>query len=837
VQFFFRQVVRYAQRHKLLALINILSIALGVAVFLAVQIANRSAVAAFEAGVDLVAGRAEIEARGVFPDQTWPRLSKLPGITAATPLVEGTVTLPDLPDEYLHIIGLDPFTNGPFQTFKLKDWRLETRGNNWFGNPESIVIAKGFANRHQLKAGDRLRVRVNEKVVDLQVTSILEAADVDTHLAAMDIGWAQELFGKNGQLSAVLFRVSDPKNPESVIQEIRRIVPPDVSVEPPSQRSVQVAKMLAGFQLNLTALSMVSLLVGMFLVYNTITASVARRRLEIGIMRCVGTSRRRVQWLFLGEALLYGICGAFLGCVAGVVLSNYLIGVVARTVSNLYILTSVEHFTVPLWELPFVFLLGTGTAVLGAWLPARSAADLPPLQALNPGLAATRPRWSDLRWVLLSLVSAGLGCLTGWIALTVFRPAGFAAAFFILTAACLLAPSVTGWVGLLVARIGLLPRLIRLAGNNFARSINRHAVAVAAVGAAVAMLVSVSVMIYSFRVTVTRWVDRRLVADIFLSPAANEIVGFENYLSPALITFVRGVPGIEYLDFFRDQTVRCNGESVSLAVVGGSTRNTPEFVGGDSQRKYQQFFTNDVVIASEPLARRLHLRGGEKVVLATPNGDRAFQVAGVFYDYTRDAGLLMMQAANFQRYWHDDRFNSLAIYLRPGASTEQTIEHIRSHYPGADAYAIRSNRDLRTLVTKIFDQTFAITYVLRFVASIVAVSGITLNLVVLIKERERETGVLRSIGVSRIGMSFLVMGESGLVALSALVLGLIGGVGLSYVLTEVINKAFFGWTIPVAWPARELVTIPLLVLSAAFLAGLFPAWQVAKIPIIEMVRE
>jgi putative ABC transport system permease protein len=835
--FFLRQIFRYARRHKLLALINVVSIGLGVAVFLAVQIANRSAIGAFEAGVDLVAGRAHLEARGNFPDQTWPKLRTVRGVIAATPLVERTVTLPDFPGEYLHIVGLDPFTNGPFETLKVKNWNAETAAETWFGRPDSIVVAQSFAERYHLKPGDHIRASFAEKTADLQIGSILEAGDVDLHLAAMDVGWAQELFGMAGQLTAVLFRVSDPKDSDPVREEIGKIVPGDVAVQAPDQRSTQVAKMLAGFQLNLTALSLVSLLVGLFLVYNTVTASAVRRQHEIGIMRSVGMTRAQVQWIFLGEAALYGTAGSILGCLGGIVLSNSLVKIVSKTVTNLYILTSIEHFQVPLWEVPLVFILGIGTALVGAWVPARNAGYLPPLQALNIGLAPTKASRSDLWSVFLSLVSAALAYGTGIAALAGYRPAGFAAAFFTLAFACFLAPNVTALLGKLIERLGVLPRLVRLTGSNFNRSVHRHAVAVAAVAAAVAMLVSVSVMINSFRVTVTRWVNRRLVADIFLSPASNEIVGFENFLSPAVISFVRTLPGVASLDFYRDQAVRCNGEPTSMGVIVGSKQNAPDFVGGNNREKYSQFYDKDTIIVSEPLARKMGLKEGGQAVLTTPVGERRFRIAGVFYDYTRDAGLILMQAANFERYWHDDRVNSMAIYLQPNTSVGNTINAIRTHYPEAGSYAVRSNRDLRTLVSEIFNQTFAITYILRLVALVVAAGGITLNLIVLIKERQRENGVLRSIGLSRFGLGLLVVGEAGLVGVSALIVGILGGVGLAFVLTEVINKAFFGWTIPLSWPVGELLLIPLIILPVAFLAGLFPAWQSARTPIIEVIRD
>src|ERR1700719_697483 len=238
--------MRYALRHKALALINILSVALGVSTFLAVQIANRSATSAFRAGIDVVAGRANIEVRGTLDDRLFPQLQKIQGITAATPLVERVVTLPDWPGEYLHVLGVDPFTNSTFENFKVnKSGKDPFDTDAWFGNPRSLTVAQKFADAHQLKRGDPVRVKFGEREVDLVLSSVLEAKDGDAHFAAMDIGWAQELFGFQGMLTGVLFQISDPNNPEPVRQRIRELVPPAGVVQEPGDRSGQVAPLLS----------------------------------------------------------------------------------------------------------------------------------------------------------------------------------------------------------------------------------------------------------------------------------------------------------------------------------------------------------------------------------------------------------------------------------------------------------------------------------------------------------------------------------------------------------------------------------------------------------------
>jgi putative ABC transport system permease protein len=837
VRFFIQHVVRYALRHKVLGVINILSVALGISTYLAVQIANRSATAAFRAGIDVVAGRANVEVRGSLNDRLFPELQKIPGVIAATPLVERVVTLPDWPGEYLHVVGVDPFTNSTFENFKVSKSGSESfDADAWFGDPRSLTVAKKFADSHQLKRGDSIRVKFGEREVDLILSSILEAKDGDGRFAAMDIGWAQELFDLPGKLTGVLFRISDPSNPEPVRERIRRLVPPDAVVQEPGARSSQVEQLLSGFALNLTALSMISLLVGVFLIYNTVTASVVRRRSEVGILRALGASRAKVRWLFLGEAGLYGLIGSILGCVGGVLMSNFLVGAVSRTVTNLYVLTSIDHFYLPFWQLPLVLVAGMGSVLVGAFIPANAGANLPPLRALNMGVLIERSERPRRSWIILSGACLLAAVAASELALGGFRSAGFAAAFFTLIGFCCLAPYVTHQFGTWAGET-FRPRLLpRLAARNLVRSLYRHAITVAALASALAMLVSVSIMIYSFRRTIDRWLEHRLVADLFVAPAANEVVGFENFIPDEFIKFLRSRPEVEMIDTFRYLTATVNGVPTSMAAVTGTKRNIPDFIGGNSNEKYEAFQEPDRVTISEPLSHRSKVNLGDTVTIATPLGPHEFKVAGIFYDYSRDSGIMLIQRANFEKFWHDSRINSLALYLRPGTDVEKLIGSIRTGYPAAGDYSLYSNRALRGAVVEVFNQTFAVTHILRVIAVLVAVIGIALNFTVLVKEREREIGTLRAVGVSRRQVCGLIIWESVLLGIVAVLLGIVTGIALSVVLTEVINKAFFGWTIPLQIPWDQLLWTPVWLLPAAVLASLLPATQSSRRNIIDTVR-
>ena len=360
-------VLRHLRRHPLLAALNILSVALGVAVYLATQIANQSANRAFAATVDMVAGKAELQITapaGNLPETVLPMAANAPGVSAATPLVRGLVTLPDFPGEYLEIFGIDIFTNEPFRTFDPAGFDAgEFDLQRWLGVAGTIAVTEEFVAKHKLKAGDKLRVRLNVVDHELEVGFILRSEGTfDPHFAAMDIGWAQELFGRRGTLSAIQLRLANPRDREKVISELRQVLPKDAKVAAPAQRTEEIEKMLSGFELNLSAMSLLSLVVGMFLIYNTVSASVVRRRREIGILRSLGVTRHEVRALFLGEAIVLGAFGALLGLAGGLLLAQFLVGAVAETISSLYVLVNVRQLALNPWTFVIAW---TGRSPIG----------------------------------------------------------------------------------------------------------------------------------------------------------------------------------------------------------------------------------------------------------------------------------------------------------------------------------------------------------------------------------------------------------------------------------------------------------------------------------------
>jgi putative ABC transport system permease protein len=850
---FWWHAVRDLQRHRLLGALNVLSVALGVAVYLAIQIANHSAHQSFAAGIDVVAGKAQLEVRGDVDETLWPLVARQPGVKAVTGLVEGLLTFPEWPGEYAHVLGVEVFSGEPFRTFELKGGGAIGTSDRWLAEGGQLALSGDFAAKHGVKIGDRLRVLVNSEIKTVTVSSLLQshedAGSLTANFAAMDIGWAQEFFHRQGHLSSLQVLVDDPAHTAEVAAAINRVLPPNLRAEAPRQRSLQIEHMLAAFQLNLTALSMVSLLVGVFLVYNTISASVARRRVEIGILRALGATRGEVRCLYLGEACVFGILGVILGQIGGVLLARVLIGAVAKTVSSLYVLLSIDRTWLAPWQFFLAILFGLAAVIAGAWLPAGEAARVDPVQALSLGshgeiAVARMPRRA---WA--GLVLLGLALVSSWLALHGRSPVwSFVAAFFVLAGFSLFAPAVT-WISAGLAtrwrRAGII---WQLAAGHLRQSIHRNAVTAAALAAAIAMSVGLMVMIHSFRSSVDQWVNRGIVADLFIAPASNEIVGFDAAVPPAAITWLRARPEVRGVDTIRE--LRCafktssgqNGtesadQTARLTVVGGEYRHNLTFLGGGDERKMNRVFHEGSVAVSEPFARRFGVREGDKLQLISPRGPAEFLVAGVYSDYTRDEGVILMARPSFDRWWNDPMVESLAVFLQPGASSDAVSDAFRHQFSGSGEFAIYSNRGLRARILTIFDQTFAVTYVLRTVAIIVAVAGIFLSMTTLAAERAREIGVFRAVGATRVQVQRALMTEAGMIGAVATLLGLAAGLLLAVVLTWVVNPAFFGWTIAFQLPWSSLCLTPLWIIPSAILAAWYPAWRASHSSVAAALRE
>jgi putative ABC transport system permease protein len=654
----------------------------------------------------------------------------------------------------------------------------------------------------------------------------------------MDIANVQENFlhvGKLGRISALLRPGADFA---AVTARLRSEMPPGTLVQAPERRNRQIERMLAAFQLNLTALSLISLLVGMFLIYNTVAASVVRRRHEIGVLRALGLGRLQVQALFLAEALVLGLAGAALGLVMGVVLAGQLVGAVSRTLTSLYILTSIQDLFVSPGAVLMALALCLGAVLLAAWFPAREAATIAPVEALAVGHLEEKSARGLARWTWLGAGLLLLAAILARISLTVGPNwLSFGAALFTLLGFAFFTPAVATFFPHAVHPPWLMARL---AVGHFAQSLHRNSVTIASLVVALAMVVGISTMIFSFRTTVEEWLNRSIQSDLVIAPAANLLVGNREFIRPEVEKIVSALPHVK-VDSFRELRVMISGQWVKLVTVRlGITRDIERltFTQGDPDAAFDAAMHHNAILVSEPFRRRFHLGLGDSLTLDTPSGPHTFKIAGVYLDYTTEGGVVLVDWPVFQEFWHDTSINGIGLYIdkKSGVAPDELQARLRPLLAPYGDYLIKSNSELREQVFRIFDQTFSVTYILQTIGIIVSALGIFLSLTILVTERRREISILRAIGASRRQIEALVLWEAGMIGLLGALLGTMSGLVLAAVLSYVINVSFFGWTISWATPWGLLLSLPVVVVVAALVAGFAPARQAARLDIADGVK-
>jgi putative ABC transport system permease protein len=842
--------LRHAARAPGLALLGALGIALGVAVFVAVQVANRTVVRTFTATVDAIAGRSNLEITGGssgLPDTLYPAVRRLPGIEAATPLLLAHVELPDYAGHSAELVGVDSFSNHPFRSYAIAGYESEAAVSEpahapnaeflqWMADPRGALVPDRFARALGIRAGDSLRILVGAKLDTLVIHRLIrfEGALERTgqSLLLLDLAAAQEVSGKVGRIDRIDLIAAQPESAAAVLPAALAGsgLPGDALVRRPQARIAQVETMLAAFRLNLTALSLVSLFVGMFLISNTAITTVVRRRWEIGVLRALGAPGRLIRNLALIETGVLSIVGVAAGLGLGVLLARVVLGSIARTVSALYIQVAVRELFVEPGDLALAGAVGLGAAAVAAWAPAQEAMQIEPERVLAEGRYPARRRLRTGRLLALSGVAYALAAGIAASRLSARHPfAGFAAALLILLAGALAAPAAAAGLAVAVARAAPTSVSLRLAAGALRTALPRAAVTVAALGSALAMAIGVSIMIESFRRTVDLWVSQTVRADLYVAPAAaGQRTGgvTDPTLSPEVVAAAQRLPGLRALDQLRRFELVVDGKRER----GGAVRfdvlaqeSTFLFRKGDARSILKLAADRDAILISEPFARHHRLAEGDTLRVDTPSGPAAFPIAGVFYDYSSDAGIVLIDWSLYRRWWRDPAINSLAFYLEDPAAAAQVRAAFLQEVGPAHALLIRSHRDIREAALAQFDQTFAVTMTLKLITLIVAMAGVFFALTVSVAERRAEFGILRAVGAAGAQVRRVVLGEALLIGLASLAVGAVTGIGLALLLVFVINKQFFGWTILWILTPRPLIEALAVVTGASLLAAWLPS--------------
>jgi len=849
--------LRNFKRHPWRFVAVLFGIALGAAVFTSIRLAVDASLVSFENSMSLLAGEADLivtRPGGEVPEHLVAVLAAQPGVRAAAPVVSRYVQSPGRPDEPFLLLGIDPI-----QDSALRQWRPAMASGAgdlpWLDlmqKPRSLVLARPLAEALGLGPGDRrLRLEYLRQAVTFTVLDVLAPeglALVDGGLVALaDIATVQEFIGGQGFVDRIDLKLA-PGARADQIQALERLLPVGVVLEPPAGLGSTGDAMLKAYQLNLSLLSFIALFVGSFLVYSLVSINAASRRRELAVLRALGGSSQLVFFLVLGEGLLFGLLGWLLAIPIGAVLVRYMVQAVSGTISHLFARVSVEALVLSPWEIGLSLAVTLLVCLAAAYEPARASTRVAPREAmflddppsLRPGGGNRAALW-------------GLGLiLVSWPLSRVVWPqgvptGGYLAALALVLGFALLGPRLLRGLGT------RLPPLLRRAagepaflGGRFMRDAGKRAsVAVGALVTAMALFVALTIMVHSFRQTVTLWINQTLAGDLFLRGRMAGYNQFRDALPDRVVVGLRGLSGNFDLAPSRLLALKYRGFPYQLEAIDTDLllrHGRFLLIHGRPGEAAARLQAGQGVLVSEGFANQTGL--GLGCLFRVTLGDRtiALPVVGVHRDYRTQGGIVTMDLAAFQRLTGDTSWSGVRFFVKDKAGdVEAEVRRLRAEILaccGQDyALEIISGRTIRHEILVIFDETFAITVVLLAISLLVAGLGITTTLTVLVLERIRLLNTMTAVGASAWQIRFMIFWEAMLMVLTGEALGLVCGFFLSYLLIFVINRVSFGWTFLYRLDAEALALSLPLILATALIAALPATWIALKAPPALVLKE
>jgi putative ABC transport system permease protein len=847
LKLFYRLLVRPLFREPARLALIVLAVALGVAVVLAIDLAGNAAAGSFHSSMETLAGDSDLEivASGGVPESVVGTLAIQPFSIRVSPRMEDSAVVTES-KQTLPLIGLDLVTEGSRYISQSVASDLTSGQSNFENNtlrfleePTSVWVGASLKK----KPGDSLELLVNDQTILCTVRGVYADSDGNENAILMDLAGAQRALHRYGRVDRILLKVPESEAPEEWISRLKPLVPEGVVIRLQGTGTEENRKMLEAFRWNLRLLSYIALVVGAFLIYNTISVSVVRRRAEIGIVRAIGASRSSVLLAFLGEAASLGLAGALVGLPMGRLMASGAVKLMALTVESLYVSSRPGPIGLTAGSVVAALFLGIGLATASAIGPAREAMQVSPVDAMSRGRREYTARIHKGRDLVVAVFLGVLSFACAKAPPIAGKPLfGYLAAILLIISGAFAMPAFVEIVSRGTSIV--LSKFIGvegvLASRSLASSLRRTSVLVAALSTAIAMMVSVGIMVGSFRQTVLTWMDSQLPADLYVRPAGDPAADRHPTISLELADQISKLPGVQAVDRLRAYEISFDGMPATLAAVDlrvlSSYHQSNFFSGRPTADVLAEIRDTNNIIVSEPFTYKHHLKTGDSITLALGESKATFKIADVHYDYSSERGYILMDRTTLLRYLPDQTPSNLAIFVSPTAKVSAVREKIQELSVGHHIL-IFSDRDLRTEALRIFDRTFTITYALESVAILVAVMGIAGALMALVIDRRREFGLLRFLGASSKQIRKLVLIEAALLGLLANLAGFVLGYLLSLILIFVINKQSFGWTIRFHWPVAVLLGALSTVYLATLISGLYPAGVAVRLNSLEVIHE
>jgi putative ABC transport system permease protein len=809
----------------------VVAIALGVALGFAIYLINRSAADEVSLAARSLYGLADlsIESAADFDEDLYPKIAAVPGVAVASPVVEVEAKLADRRSS-LTLLGVDAFRSRQLQASLAALAGTMSRTDTAAFDPHAVFLSASAARDLQLQMGDTLGIQIGEKTEQLRVAGVLPQAGLEDRAGVLDIAAAQWKFGRLGKLSRINVRLLSGARPERVRADITALLPPDARVTTPGEASNEALRLSRAYRSNLTALALVALFTGGFFVYSSQSLATLRRRREFAVLHALGVTRGQQLALVLAGSAIIGSCGALLGVVLGIAAARIGLGAIGGDLGAGYFRGLAAQLDVHGAEIVAFCVLGVTVAIAGALRPAIEAARVPTASALKAGDVASRELRTHGRAVTVLLLLAGIVLLLPPIA-------GLPLPGFISIALLM--------IGVVIA----MPSIVRLALRHapFARAVPyqiaiahiagtaRYAtLSVSAILVSFSLMVSMAIMVTSFRTSLDQWAQRVLPADVYVRLG---YVGQSAHFDAGTVQRVSQLPGVAQFETGRFARAQL-GPDKPLTLVARSANHLPIAQALWMTKTARSTAPAGVVPAwvSEAASDLYGIHAGDTFELSV--GTRRLRVfaAGIWRDYEHQNGAVVISSTDYVRLSGDTGVNTISVWLQPGVGSQAVENEIRDVLP-ATQYDLRTPPELRRLSLQAFDRTFAITYLLELVAVLIGLFGIAAGISAQVLARRGEFGVLRHLGFTRAQIATMLAIEGAVLGATGVVVGLLTGAVVSLILIYVVNRQSFHWSMDLSAPGGLLSSLSVVLVAAAAGIAVISGRQAMSSDVVKAVKE
>mgnify|MGYP005805899481 CR=1 FL=1 len=785
------------------SLLAVACIALGVALAGAVNTLHASALDEIDRAARILSGTADLQVRGPrngFDDAAYAAVALHPAVAVASPVVELEAPLAGR-DDTIRVLGIDPFRAARLQPgFLAEGSTSRAEGTPTLLDANASWLTPAALSRLGAKVGDEVTLGGPAGEVKLKVTGTLPALDGGGPMAVLDIAAAQLRFGRIGVIHRIDLRLEAGAHRETALREIAALLPAGVSLSRPDEAAMRTAGLTQAYRVNLTALALMALFTGGFLVFSTLALQAARRRQEFALLRALGLTAGGVRGFLAIEGGLLGLAGSIAGTALGLAASRAMLERFGYDLGAGYFSGTGSTFSPDAGALAVIALLGVLTAAAAALAVTRPLARLDVAQALKDrhfDLPSPPGGWSWPLALAIGALAAAFLPPAGEISVGGYLSIGLALAGAVL--------AVSPASRLLLDRVPASDAPLRTLARAQVKSLPGHLSAmVSGIVVSVALTAAMAIMVHSFRLSLDQWLTGVLEADLFAraAPQGDAVV-----FSPEAQAKMAAVPGVARIDPIRFERLTPEASTGLLTIIARPV--DAALLRGFQADPPVVPPRNGPIAAwiSEAAVDLFGWRTGQELTLAIAGRRATFRIAGTFRDYSRTWGALLVDLADYRALTNDALANDIAIHLAPGAdpkAVEAALANVVAQVPGAE---LHDASYIHARALHIFDRTFAATYALEAAAILIALAGVTSSFAALAWSRRREFGVLRHLGLARGDVIRLLALEGGAAGVVGAILGLLAGAAVSVVLVHVVNRQSFHWGMAIHWPWLALATL------------------------------